>query len=324
MSAVTVRSEPYGATRAGVPVERWCVEGASVRLAVITLGATVASLEVPDRSGEPRPAVLSLPDLAAYESTTAYQGATVGRYANRIAHGRFTLDGREHRVPVNDRGHALHGGPGGFHAQVWSAEEVPGGVRLTLVSPDGDMGFPGRLVATATFTVSGSEVLVEQRAVADAPTVVSLTQHTYFALGGDLASQRLQVAGSRYLPVDEGSIPLDGPAAVEGTDFDLRTAREVGGSPYDHCWVLDGPRSGPAARLEDPGSGRVLELFTDQPGLQVYTGDALPQPRTGVALEAEALPDTPNHPEWPTYAGSVLRPGEEWSSRTVWRFTVAG
>ena len=319
-----MRSEPYGVTRAGVAVERWTVEGASVSLAVITRGATVESLLVPDRSGVPRPAVLTLPDLAAYEATTTYQGATIGRYANRIAHGRFTLDGREHRVPVNDRGHALHGGPGGFDTRVWSAEEVAGGVRMTIVSPAGEMGFPGRLVATTTFTVGDGEVLVEQHAVADAPTVVGLTQHTYFALGDDLAAQRLQVAGSRYLPVDEGAIPLGAPVAVEGTDFDLRTGREVGGSAYDHCWVLDDPRSGPAARIEDPGTGRALEVFTDQPGLQVYTGDALPQPRAGVALEAQPLPDTPNHPEWPTYGGSVLRPGEEWTSRTLWRFAVAG
>ncbi|GAA3807468.1 galactose mutarotase [Nocardioides panacisoli] len=289
---------------------------------MLTYGARLQSLVVPDRDGRAGDVLLALPDLAAYESDETYTGATVGRFANRIAHGRFVLDGHEHRVPVNDRGHALHGGPGGFHQRVWSAEPVGGGVRLSLASPGGEMGFPAGLVATTTITVAGEEVAIEHGATADAPTVVSLTQHPYFALGGPVADQRLQVAASRYLPVDDGSIPLGDLAPVEGTGFDVRAETEVDGSTYDHCWVLDDPGAGPAARLSDPASGRVVELSTDRPGLQVYTGDALPAPRTGLALEAQAFPDTPNHPEWPTYGDSVLRPGETWSAVTRWRFTT--
>jgi aldose 1-epimerase len=322
VSAVAVRREPYGDTAGGEPVERWWVEDDRLRLGVLTYGARLQSLVVPDRDGRPGEVLLGLPDLAAYEKDETYTGATVGRFANRIAHGRFLLDGQQHQVPVNDRGHALHGGPGGFHQRVWSAEPVDGGVRLTLVSPDGEMGFPGRLVASTTITVRGEEVRIEHRANADAPTVVSLTQHPYFALGGPLGGQRLQVAGAQYLPVDEGSIPRGGAAPVAGTGFDLRAETEVGGAIYDHCWVLDRPGPEPSARLTDPVTGRVVELTTDRPGLQVYTGDALPAPRTGLALEAQAFPDTPNHPEWPTYGDSVLRPGETWSALTRWRFTT--
>ena len=289
---------------------------------MLTYGARLQSLVVPDREGRAGEVLLGLPDLAAYEADETYTGATVGRFANRIAQGRFVLDGREHRVPVNDRGHALHGGPGGFHQRVWSAEPVDGGVRLTLADPAGEMGFPGRLVATTTIIVAGDEVVIEHGATADAPTVVSLAQHPYFALGGPLAGQRLQVAAPRYLPVDDGSIPLGDAAPVAGTGFDLRVETEVGGSAYDHCWVLDDPGSDPAARLSDPVSGRVVELSTDRPGLQVYTGDALPAPRTGIALEAQAFPDTPNHPEWPTYGDTVLRPGGTWSGVTRWRFST--
>jgi aldose 1-epimerase len=346
---VSVHREPFGTTTAGVEVERVVLDSGQARLSVLGWGACVQALEVPDRRGRLGDVVLGFDTLAGYEGDDAFLGAVVGRYANRIAHGRFTLDGQEHQVPTNDRGHALHGGPDGFHRHVWQvvelADEGSPAVTLRHVSPDGDMGFPGRLEATVTYRLAGSEVQIDYRAVTDRPTVVSLTQHTYFNLAGPgsgpVEDHVLTVAADGYLPVDDTGIPTGGPVPVQGTVFDFRSGKRVGDNVrradpellpargFDHALVL-AEGSGPAVRLVEPRSGRVLELLTDRPALQLYTGNQLDGTSVGKAglchrqgdgmcLETQALPDSPNHPEFPSV---VLRPGEEWRSTTVWRFSA--
>ncbi len=324
-----------------------------MRAEVLEYGGILRRLEVPDASGRAASVVLGLADLAAYRADTAYLGALVGRYANRIAHGRFTLDGRTHRVPANDRGHALHGGPDGFHRRLWRATPRPGpdaaALHLELRSPDGDMGFPGTLDVTAAYTLHRDGVLrLDLTARTDRATPVNLTHHAYFHLGGagrgDVLGHRLAVDADAYLPVDAGSIPLGPPAATAGTPFDFREARAVGerideddaqlvaAGGYDHCFVLAPPPAPGAlrraARLHDPRSGRRMEVWTTEPGLQLYTGNALDgslrgpdgkrhERRAGLCLETQHLPDAPNHPSYPD---PVLRPGAVRRSTTEFRF----
>ncbi|NEE60721.1 galactose mutarotase, partial [Streptomyces sp. SID8455] len=284
-----------------------------------------------------------------------YLGALVGRYANRLAHGRFPLDGVGHTVPANDRGHALHGGPDGFDRRVWRATPAPGrhaAVRLTLLSPDGDMGFPGALEVAVTYRLGADHTLIlDYEARTDRPTVVNLTHHAYFDLtaGQDgLAAHTLRVPGTRYLPVDAEAIPVGPPAPVDATPFDLREATVLGprltpeavaahpqlaaAGGYDHTWLLDGAPGPdglrPAATLATLDGSRAMEVWTTEPAVQVYTGNQLDASLTGtdgrpltrhraVCLETQHLPDSPNHPEYPT---TVLRPGQKLRSRTAYRF----
>lgn len=345
----SVVREPFGRTSSGADVERVRLDSGQARLAVLTWGACVQSLEVPDRDGHLGDVVLGFDDAAGYEEDDAFLGAVVGRYANRIAGGRFVLDGAEHQVPVNDRGNALHGGPEGFHQQEWGIESVEDGatpaVTLRHVSPDGHMGFPGRLETTVTYRLSGTEVRIDYRATTDRPTVVSLTQHAYLNLAGagsgTVEDHRLAVAADRFLPVDDTGIPVGPPAPVEGAVFDFRAGKRVGDDlrradphlvparGFDHALVLaDG--GDPAVRLQEPRSGRVLEVLTDRPCLQLYTGNQLDgtsvgkglqchRQGDGICLETQAYPDAPNRPDFPS---TVLRPGEEWRTTTVWRFST--
>ncbi|WP_256106978.1 aldose epimerase family protein [Streptomyces sp. ODS05-4] len=341
----------FGAAPSGEPVERWTLTSPSgVSAAVLTYGAVLHSLRVPGPGGSaPAEVVLGLPDAAAYAAHGGYLGAVVGRYANRIAGGAFALDGVVHRIPANDRGNALHGGPEGFDRRVWRAAAVrrPDGaaaVRLDLVSPDGDQGFPGELTASVEYRLAADGTLsFAYRATADRPTVAALTQHAYLNLSGRPADgvlgHLLTVDADAYLPVDGGGVPLPGPPApVAGTPFDFTSARTVGerladpdpqvaaAGGYDHCWVLRGGSPGlpalrRAARLEDPVGGRRLEVWTSEPGLQVYTGNQLAGdpygPHAGICLETQAFPDSPNRPDFP---GTVLRPGEVLRSRTELAF----
>ncbi|MFJ4518804.1 aldose epimerase family protein [Streptomyces sp. NPDC088816] len=356
MPRPALRCTPFGNTPDGTPVERWHLDsGRGVRAEVLTYGGILHTLEVPDRDGVARSVVLSLTGIEDYTGPSPYLGALVGRYANRIADGRFTLDGRAHQVPVNDRGHALHGGPDGFDRRVWAATPVTGddfaGVRLTLRSPDGDMGFPGTLDVTATYVLDARGTLsLDYRAVTDRPTVVNLTNHAYFNLSGapTVADHVLQLDADRYLPLTDEGIPYGPGAETAGTPFDFTRAHTIGArlhdpdpqlraaGGYDHCWVLRPPSSGEslrhAARLEDPGSGRALEVWTTEPGLQVYTGNQLDgtlKDATGrrheryaaVCLETQHLPDSPNHPEYPS---TVLRPDSVLNSRTEYRVGPPG
>ncbi|MER5896605.1 aldose epimerase family protein [Streptomyces sp. NPDC001876] len=349
MPRPTVHRTPFGSAH-GTETGLWTLDsGTGVVAQVLTYGASLHSLTVPDTAGAPASVVRSLATVDDYTGKHPYFGAVVGRYANRIANGRFTLDGETHHIPANDRGHALHGGPEGFHTKVWDATadttDDSVSLRLTLHSPDGDMGFPGALDATVTYTLDTAGTLaIDYASVTDRATVVNLTNHAYFELAGqgDVLGHRLEVDADTYLPVDGDGIPLGPPAGVGGTPFDLTAPRVLGeaiapedeqlrmAGGFDHCWVLretaDGLRR--AARLTAPDSGRVLEVWTTEPGIQVYTANQLDGSFTdatgrrherhgAVCLETQHLPDSPNRPGHPS---TVLRPGETARSRTELRF----
>jgi aldose 1-epimerase len=349
--------EPFGTAPDGRPVERWRLASPSgVSAEILTYGAILHALHVPDAAGRTASVVLSLPDTAAYAAGQAYLGAVVGRYANRIAGGRFALDGETYTLPLNDRGQTLHGGPDGFHRRVWRAQPLPGGaLRLSLHSPDGDMGFPGALEASVTYALDDEGTLsLDFTARTDRPTVVNLTNHAYFTLAGaaggagtgegEVLAHTLRVDADQYLPVSAEAIPYGPALDVAGTPFDFTAPRALGdriddpdpqvksADGYDHCWVLR-PAAEPgvprtAAVLHDPASGRTMEVATTEPGVQVYTANALDAAAAGagsglhgrhsaVCLETQHLPDSPNRPEYPS---TVLRPGEAWHSRTEFRF----
>jgi len=304
-------------------------------LHLLTLGATIHRLEVTGGDGQRRNVVLGHPDVATYLASPAYLGATVGRYANRIAAGRFDLDGRPVQLGVNDRGNALHGGPEGFDKRVWevvSSDAASAVLRLT--SPDGDMGFPGGVTASAAFEVDDSSVRLSLEAATDAPTVVNLTNHVYWNLdgGGTIEEHRLTVPADRWTPVDDTGIPTGDHQPVDGTPYDLRDPRPLGGHDYDHNLVVNGSGARPVAVLESAASSTRLELWSDQPGLQVYSGAYFDATTTdvqhrpiekyaGVALEPQLYPDSPNHPEWPS---PRLAPGDVYRSRMEWRFQPVG
>ncbi|MFF7789002.1 galactose-1-epimerase [Streptomyces sp. NPDC007991] len=321
-------SELFGTLSDGTPVHRWTLERAGVRVRILSYGGIVQSVEVPDREGRAGNVVLGFPGLDGYLShPEPYLGALVGRYANRIAGARFPLDGRTYALEPNNGPNALHGGVRGFDKRVWEGTPVEHGVRLARVSPHGEEGFPGRLEVSATYTLQESGALrIAYEAVTDAPTVVNLTNHSYFNLAGsgDAAGHELRLAASRYTPVDADLIPTGSLDEVTGTRFDFRETRKVGAG-YDHNFVLDkGVTDVPeqVAELHDPASGRVLTVATTEPGLQLYTADHLGEPFApgdGVALETQHFPDSPNRPEFP---GTVLRPGGVYRSETVYGFGI--
>ncbi|MFE9448012.1 aldose epimerase family protein [Streptomyces sp. NPDC006739] len=323
-------SELFGTLSDGTEVHRWTLERAGTRVEILTYGGIVRSVEVPDRDGRTANVVLGFAGLDGYLAHPGpYLGALVGRYANRIAGARFPLDGVTYALAPNNAPNSLHGGERGFDKRVWDAEPVGHGVRLSRVSPHGEEGFPGRLEVSATYTLDGSGALrIAYEAVTDAPTVVNLTNHSYFDLGGsgNAVGQELRLAASRFTPVDADLIPTGVLEDVSGTRFDFRTARETGAG-YDHNFVLDkGVTDAPeeVAELHDPASGRVLTVATTEPGLQLYTADHLTgpfSPGDGIALETQHFPDSPNHPHFPS---TELRPGGVFRSETVYGFGVRG
>ena len=344
----------YGRLADGRPVHEYTLDnGAGVSLSAINLGGIVTAIRVPDRDGVIGNVVLGFDSLAAYEAPHPHLGTIVGRCANRIARGRFVLEGRVGQLALNDGGNALHGGPVGFGRCWWQIEPLPpagdGSVAIELhhVSPDGDQGYPGELQAQVRYTLTPrNEWRIDYHATCDRPTIVNLTHHDYFNLAGagSVADHRLTIAASRYCPIDAELIP-QGIAQVSGTPFDFRRATAIGarlheadpqlawGGGYDHNWVLDetdAPRLRFAARLVDPASGRMLEIDTTEPGLQFYSGNFLDgsligttgQPLRrgdGLCLETQHFPDAPNHPEFPS---TLLRPGAHHASTTVHRFGV--
>lgn len=318
-----------------------------VVLDVMDLGATIRRLEVTGGDGLRRNVALGHGSAQEYVEGRHYLGAVVGRYANRIAQGRFVLDGAPVRVSVNDRGNHLHGGVDGFHRRVWTVTEAgEQHVELSLVSPDGDQGFPGALSVAARYEVDADTVSLLLAATCDAVTIVNLTSHVYLNLDGEGActidDHVLTVQADSFLPVDATGIPLGEAEPVDGTPFDLRqptrlAAAERSAHPqlslapgFDHTWVLD--RGGePAATLVSPQARLRVDLFSNQPGLQVYTGGGLAGvgtsttgaghvARAGVALEPQKFPDSPNQPTFPS---AVLHPGEVYSHRLNWRFSHA-
>lgn len=320
-------NELFATLSDGTPVHRWTLERAGVRVRILSYGGIVQSVEVPDRDGRAVNVVLGFADLDGYlENPGPYLGALVGRYANRIAGGRFPLDGLTYALALNNAPNSLHGGERGFDKRVWDVEPVEHGVRLSRVSPHGEEGFPGRLEVSATYTLDGSGALhLAYKAVTDAPTVVNLTNHGYFNLGGsgNAGGHELRIAASRFTPVEADLIPT-GVEDVADTRFDFREARKVGAG-YDHNFVLDKgvtPAPVEVAELHDPASGRVLTVATTEPGLQLYTADHLSEPFApgdGIALETQHFPDSPNRPDFPS---TVLRPDGTYRSETVYGFSV--
>ncbi|MFE3030713.1 aldose epimerase family protein [Streptomyces canus] len=319
-------NELFATLSDGTPVHRWTLERAGVRVRILSYGGIVQSVEVPDRDGRTADVVLGFAGLEGYlEHSGPYLGALVGRYANRIAGGRFELDGATYALAPNNAPNSLHGGERGFDKRVWDMEPAGAhGVRLSRVSPHGEEGFPGRLEVSGTYSLDESGALrISYEAVTDAPTVVNLTNHSYFNLAGsgNAGGHELRIDASRFTPVDADLIPT-GVEEVAGTRFDFRQARKVGAG-YDHNFVLDKGITAQAvevAELYDPASGRVLTVATTEPGLQLYTADHLPEPFApgdGVALETQHFPDSPNRPEFPS---TVLRPGEVYRSQTVYGF----
>lgn len=320
---------------------------------IISYGASLQAVLAPDRDGTLADVALGHATLDPYLRQPQYFGSTVGRVANRIAGGRFTLDGRDYQVPVNNGANSLHGGVQGFDKANWALIEA-GAARVVLrhVSPDGDQGYPGALTVTATYALDeGNALSVDYRATTDRTTIVNLSNHAYWNLAGEGAAegalgQWLTIPADHYLPTDPGSIPTGEFRAVEGTVFDFRRPRLIGadvrdasdeqiriGLGYDHNWVVgravaDEPRL--LARLEHPGSGRVMETLSNQPGVQFYSGNFLDGSSSGkagrlyrmgdaVALEPQMFPDAPNRPEF----GSLrLEPGETYRNVIVWRFST--
>ncbi|POX53785.1 galactose-1-epimerase [Streptomyces sp. Ru71] len=346
--------EHFGTLADGTKVYRWSLENGGTALKVLSYGGIVQSLEIPDRHGRRANVSLGFDSLDDYVASSPYFGALIGRYGNRIAKGRFTLDGKTYQLSVNDGDNSLHGGAKGFDKRVWDVEPfVSGsdvGLRLHHTSVDGDMGYPGTLRATVTYTLTrGGDWIIDYEATTDKATVVNLTSHVYWNLAGEgsgsIEDHELQIAAARYTPTDAGLIPTGELAKVAGTPFDFRRAKPVGrdiraGHPqqvlakgYDHNWVLDkGITAEPEhiATLRDPASGRTLRIATDQPGLQFYSGNFLDGTLTGTSgrtyrqgdalcLETQHFPDSPNQPAFPS---TVLRPGETYRTRTVHRFSA--
>jgi aldose 1-epimerase len=312
---------------------------------VLTLGATVHRLLVTGAEGRRRNVVLGHSDVEERLASSDYLGGTIGRYANRIAAGRFPLAGREVQVGTHDRGNSLHGGPDGFDVRLWEVVEHDADhCVLSMTSPDGDQGFPGTVTATVGYRVEGDNVSVTMEATTDATTVVNLTNHAYLNLDGEGAGtvdeHVLLVEADAYTPVDATGIPLGDHAPVDGTPFDFRSPAAIGPAirrehpqvadarGIDHNYVVRGTGLRRAATLSSPRAGLGVELWTDQPGLQVYTGNFLDGTRRstsgaryrqgdGIALEPQLFPDSPNRPDWPS---ATLEPGETYRSVMEWRF----
>ena len=329
----------FGATVGGAEVLRVEVDNGTLRGTLTNYGARLVELHVPDGAGRSADVVLGHDDVGGYERGSAYLGATCGRYGNRIRGGRFTLDGVEHQLDVNENGNQLHGGSRGFDRLVWSVvtDESTGTVTFSVDSPDGDQGYPGSLRATTTYEFDASVLRIRMTAVADAATIVNLVHHTYWNLAGhdhrSVLDHELMIAADSYTPVDHELLPTGEIRSVDGTRFDFREARPIGrGAGLDHNWVLRGPVGSlhPAAVLRDPSSGRVMTLETSEPGLQVYTGQGLGaelvgksgstyRAFSGVAMESQRWPDSPNLEH---FSETWLRPGQQYRHELVASFTT--
>jgi aldose 1-epimerase len=354
LKSPSVTRAPFGRTPDGEAVESFTLTNAhGIELRAISYGGIIVSLRVPDRDGRLDDVVLGHDDLAGYLAKPSYFGAVVGRYGNRIAGGRFTLDGHTYSLATNNGPNHLHGGVRGFDKRVWKAEpfERPGtaGLVLTRTSPDGEEGYPGNLAVRVTYTLTDrDEVGFEYFATTDKPTVVNLTQHSYFNLAGDgkrdVLGHELMIDADRFTPVDKTLIPTGVLAPVAGTPFDFRKPAAIGarigaddeqirnGGGYDHNFVLNRRGKGltPTIRVFEPTTGRTLDIATTEPGVQFYSGNFLDGSVTGKAghvygkrygfcLETQHFPDSPNHPGFPS---TVLRPGREYRSKTVLTFGI--
>ncbi len=348
----TIAEDLFGTLPDGRPVRRWTVrDGSGAGFSVMELGATILTLDVPDRHGAVADVVLGFDDPSRYLTESPYCGAVVGRVANRIAGGRFTLGGKACQLACNNGPNSLHGGTIGFDKRLWSGTSVTSaegrGVRFTLTSPDGEEGYPGTVEVSVTYVWTEDQRLIVDYAVtSSAPTPFNISQHSYWNLAGAGTSaldHLLRIEADRYLPVDETLIPTGELAPVAGTPFDFRVAKPIGrdieiddiqlrhGGGYDHNLVPNGSGLRAVAELSDPASGRQMTLATDQPGLQLYSGNFLDGTiigkggtlyphRSAVVLETQHFPDSPNQPHFPD---AILRPEWPLASRTIFAFSVA-
>jgi aldose 1-epimerase len=350
----SVTRAPFGAQPGGTAVELFTLTNASgIEVRAMTYGGTIVSLRTPDRDGHLGDIVLGYEQLDGYLKTSPYFGCIVGRYANRIAKGRFTLDGKESKLATNDGPNHLHGGLKGWDKVVWRAEPFHNtqgvGVVFSRTSPDGEEGYPGAVAVRVTYTLTDADELrVDYDATTDKPTPINLTQHSYFNLAGegsgDVLGHVLAVDADQYTPIDATLIPTGEIAPVEGTPLDFRTPTAIGARinadneqlrrsrGYDHNFVLrrQGGGLAHAARVLEPGTGRTLDISTTEPGIQFYSGNFLDGSitgkaghtyahRTGFCLETQHFPDSPNHASFPS---TILRPGARYQSTTVFRFGV--
>ena len=354
-TASSIAAKPFGTTSQGEKVTQYTLtnaKGASV--SIITYGGIVTSLKVPDRNGKLADVVLGFKSLSEYEKKSPYFGCLVGRYGNRIAKGEFTLEGQTYHLATNNNGQSLHGGLRGFDKVVWNA--VPAETRqgpslkLTYVSKDGEEGYPGNLSVTATYTLTNkNELKLVFRAKTDKATVVNLTHHSYFNLAGqgsgDILGHVVTIHADKYTPVDQVLIPTGKIAQVKGTPFDFRKPTAIGarinaenpqlknGKGYDHNWVADKlpGHLGLIAKVEEPKSGRLMEVISTEPGVQFYSGNFLDGTligkggkvygfRNGFCFEPQHFPDSPNHKSFPS---TVLRPGETYRNTIIYRFSIA-
>jgi aldose 1-epimerase len=343
-------SRPFGQTPSGDKVDLYTLTNAKGMEATIsTYGGVIVSLKAPDRSGRLADVVLGFDNLEGYLKSNPYFGAIVGRYGNRIAHGKFMLDGVEYTLAKNNGENSLHGGIRGFDKRIWTAARSTGSsIELTYVSRDGEEGFPGNLSVTVTYTLTdNNELRIDYSATTDKDTVVNLTNHSYFNLAGqgngDVLGHKVTIFADRFTPVDKTMIPTGELRSVEGTPFDFRKPHSIGerinspdeqlalGRGYDHNFVLKRPSSTPelAARVTEPKTGRVLEVLTTEPGVQFYTANTLNVPagkggkgygpHSAFCLETQHFPDSPNKPAFPPV---VLKPGGQYQTTTVYRFST--
>lgn len=349
-----LEQKDFGKMEDGRPVSLFTLRNASgMKVTITNYGGTVTSIEVPDRNKQMGDVVLGFDSLDGYTaaSNNAYFGALIGRYGNRLAHAQFSIAGHEYHVPANDGPNALHGGTVGYNKKLWDAKDVSKGsvpaLELHYLSPDGEMGFPGNLDVTVRYSLEKQGLRLDYSAKTDKGTVLNLTNHSYFNLAGAGAktalNHKVMLAADRFLPVDETLIPTGKLEPVAGTPFDFRQATAIGariggsdeqlkrGKGYDHAYVLStgGNLKKVAARVEDPSSGRVMEVYTDQPSIQFYSGNMMSgknkgiggvyETRSAFCMETQHYPDSPNQPQFPS---TLLKPGQTFHSTTIYSFST--
>ena len=348
-----VSKEAYGKLPDGTPVDLYIMSDGLFEARVTNYGGYLVSLKVPDRTGKPEDVVLGFDDFEGYYNNTTHKGTAflgpiVGRYANRIAGGKFALGGREYSLVVNNGPNAIHGGPHGFHTILWNGTLIPDGVELTYLSKDGEEGYPGNLSVAVRYTLSKGALTIDYSATTDKRTILNLTNHTYFNLHGngrgDILDHYLTLHASLFTWADAYLVPTGGLKSVEGTPLDFRKSTRIGeriasdyeplrvAGGYDQNWVIDdgGNKLTDAAEIYEPTSGRVMRVLTDQPGVQFYTGNffdgtlkgksgVVYQKRAGLCLETQHFPDSPHHPNFPT---TELKPSERFHRVTVFSFSV--
>ncbi len=343
-----ITKQAFGHTAEGTGVDLYTLADGKVEVRITNYGGIIVSLRAPDRNGKLDDVVLGYDSFEGYRANPAYFGAIIGRYANRIAHGSFQLDGKTYSIPKNNGDNALHGGIRGFDKVVWTAQEIKDGIELTYVSKDGEEGFPGTLTSTVRYTLNGGALRIEYSAATDKDTILNLTNHSYFNLAGqgkgEVLGHVVKINASKMTPVDANLIPTGELKSVEGTPFDFRTPHAIGeriaandeqlrlGMGYDHNFVLDHAEGqlAEAAEVYEPATGRILQVLTTQPGVQLYTGNHLDgsitgkegrvyKPRFALCLETQHFPDSPNHANFPS---TELKPGQKFHSVTVFQFST--